>query len=113
MAKVIVTKRLLKDLLKVFKKNKTLEILEFFRTLEENPKKGKEIARVGKIVLKELKFESFRFYFITDGFSLKFLKDDELKDLVLKFVRMSKKSNQQKVINEIKEVLQKLGFEGF
>ena len=41
------------------------------------------------------------------------LKREELSDLMIKFVRMSDKKNQQKVIEEIKDVLRKIGEEGF
>jgi len=41
------------------------------------------------------------------------LKIDELKDLVLKFIRISKKKDQQKTIEEIKVLLKKLGYGAF
>ena len=113
MAKVEITNELKEEIYRIFGKTKTLEILNLFKTLEENPKKGKILTTVGKIVVKELKYETFRFYFITDGFKLKFLKPEELKDLVLKFIRYSKKKDQQKVIDEIKELLKKFGYEAF
>ncbi|MBT3463884.1 hypothetical protein HN451_02760, partial [archaeon] len=81
--------------------------------LENNPKKGKLIGTIGSIVIKEIKYQKYRLYFITDGYKVKFLKTNELNDLIIKFVRMSDKNNQQKVIEEIKEVLKKLGKEGF
>ena len=105
------TSDLLKQLKKTFGVTKSLEILNLFETLKENPKKGKEVGRVGNIVIKELKYESFRFYFLCDNFKIKFLKIDEIKDLIIKFVKMSKKNNQQEVIEEIKLLLKKLGFE--
>ena len=112
MVKIIVTKSLQKEIERIFKKE-SLIIYELIYSLRENPKKGRFIANVGSIVLKELKYESFRFYFITDGFKLKFLRDEELKDLVLKFIRMSKKNNQQEIIEEIKIILKKLGYGAF
>jgi hypothetical protein len=129
MAKVIITPSLEEDIHKKFKK-KSIEVFELFYTLRENPHKGKDIAAVGKILIKEIKYEKFRFYFITDGYKIKFLKADELKDLVIKFVRMSRtvvldhdqkstisdmsdKKDQQKTIEEIKTVLRSLGEEGF
>ena len=36
---------------------------------------------------------------------MKFLKSDELRDLLIKFVRMSDKDRQEEVISEIKSVL--------
>jgi hypothetical protein len=64
-------------------------------------------------VIKELRHESCRFYFITDGFKIKMLQDEELKDLLIKFVRMSDKKTQQKTIDEIKTILRAFGEEGF
>ncbi len=77
-------------------------------SIKENPKKGKLIGSVGNIIIKELRYKSYRFYFITDGFKLKFLKLNEVNDLLIKFVRMSDKKSQQKVIDEIKKVLRSI-----
>ena len=82
-------------------------------SLKENPKKGKFIGQVGRIAIKELRYKSYRFYFITDGFKLKLLSNAELENLLIKFVRMSDKKDQQKVINEIKDILRCFGGEGF
>lgn len=112
MARVIITKRLEEEINKKFKKE-SIEIFELIYSLKENPKKGKDIAHVGSILIKELRYKSFRFYFITDGHKLKFLKQEELSDLLIKFVRMSDKKSQQNVINDIKEVLKNLGEKGF
>ncbi len=112
MAKVIITNDLEKQINKVFKKE-SIEILSLLLTLEENPKKGKEVGVVGKIVVKELKYNKFRFNFITDMFKVKFLSVEELKDLLIKFVRMPEKKDQQKTIAEIKHILKNLGQEGF
>ncbi len=64
-------------------------------------------------MIKELKYKSFRFYFITDGHKLNVLDKKSLADLLIKFVRMSDKKSQQKAINEIKNILIKIGFNGF
>lgn len=113
MAKVIISASLVDEIKKKFSEQKGNEIIDLFETLEQNPKKGKELGAVGKFVIKELKFENFRFYFVTEGFKIKFLKSEELKDLVIKFVRMSNKNEQQKTIDEIKKVLRNLGGDGF
>jgi hypothetical protein len=113
MAKVIITERLYKDVSKKFSNAEANKIIDLLETLEENPAKGKELSIVGKLIIKELKYEKFRFYFITDGHKIKFLKTEELKDLIIKFVRMSEKKDQQKTIDEIKHVLRNLGEEGF
>ncbi len=112
MAKVIITKGLEKKINKKFKKE-SVKIFELMCSLKDRPKKGKTIGQVGKTAIKELKYKSFRFYFITDGYKIKTLKSSELKDLLIKFVRISKKKDQQKTINEIKHVLKSLGDEKF
>ena len=112
MAQVIITKELEKEINKKFKKE-SIKIFELMRSLKGNPKKGKEIGHVGSITIKELRYESFRFYFITDGYRLKLLKQEELSDLLIKFVRMSDKKTQQQTINEIKEILRSFGDRAF
>lgn len=112
MARVIITKRLEKEINKKFKKE-SIKIFELLYSLKENPNKGKYISQVGGIIIKEIKYESFRFYFIADGLKIKLLDPEELKDLLIKFVRMSDKNNQQKTINEIKSILKTFGGEGF
>jgi len=109
---VIITKRLEEEINKKFKEQ-SIKIFELMNSLRENPKKGKLLGQVGGILIKEIKYKSFRFYFITEGFKLKILSDEELQDLLVKFVRMSDKKSQQKTINEIKFILKTLGGEGF
>ena len=112
MAKVIISKNL-KD--KVFKKfnQESKKIFRCMRSLGESPKKGKIVGQVRGIVIKDLKYGKYRFYFITDGYKLKVLSVEELRALVIKFIRMSDKKSQHKVIDEIKIVLRKFGEEGF
>ncbi len=112
MARVEIVKSLDQEINKKFK-HKSVEILQYLKSLEENPHKGKLLTSVAGIVIKKLKYEGFRFYFIADGHKLKFLSKKELTDLLLMFVRMSDKKSQQKVIDEIREVLIKMGPDGF
>jgi hypothetical protein len=112
MARVIITKKLNEEINKKFKKN-SIEIFELIYSLKENPKKGKPVANIEGIVIKELKFEGFRFYFITNGYKIKFLEIQELNDILIKFVAMSDKKDQQEVIEKIKHILRMLGEEGF
>ena len=112
MAKVIITKRLEEEVNSKFK-GEAPEIFKLMKSLEESPKKGKPLGQIGGIVIKEIRHEPHRFYFITDGFKIKMLQEEELKDLIIRFVRMSDKKSQQKVIDEIKVILRKLGEEGF
>ncbi len=112
MAKVIIPLYLEEKINRKFK-GESVKIFELLYSLEENPHKGKPLGNIAGIVIKELKYKKFRFYFITDGHKLKFASKEELTDLLLKFVRMSDKKSQQKVINEIREILLKIGAGGF
>ena len=112
MAKVEIVDSLAKEIQKKFK-CESHKIIELLETLEQNPKKGKFLGNVAGLAIKELKYKSFRFYFIADGYKLKVLSEEQLTDLLLKFVRMSDKKDQQKTINEIREILIKIGPYGF
>src|SRR3989344_432325 len=112
MAKIEIIGSLTKEIQKKFK-GESNEIISLLRTLEQNPHKGKFLGQVGGIVIKELKYKSFRFYFIVDGHKLKIYSREELANLLIKIVRMSDKKSQQKTINEIKNILLKIGSRGF
>ncbi len=112
MAKVMISETLKDEILKKFREE-SKKIFKQMHSLEKNPKKGKLLGNVGGIIIKEIRYKKFRFYFITDGYKLKILDINELKDLFIKFVRMSDKKSQQKVINEIRGILRKFGKEGF
>ena len=113
MAQVIITKSFFKELKKRFGDSEAEKILDLLETLETNPKKGKYVGAIGSIVIKELKYKSYRFYYVTDRFKIKALSIENLKDLIIKVVRMSKKNDQQDVIDEIRRILKNLGREGF
>ena len=112
MAKVIISDSLVNEIQRNFK-GEAHRVVDLLESLEENPHKGKTLGNVGGIIIKEIRYKSFRFYFITDGFILKSMNKDDLEELLIKFVRMSDKKDQQKVINEIKNVLRKIGSGGF
>lgn len=112
MAKVEITESLLAEINKKFKQE-SIEVLEHLRSLESSPYKGKVLGAVGAIIIKELKYSGFRFYFITDGFKIKCLEEEKLVDLLLRFVRMSDKNHQQETINQIKHILRTMGAGGF
>ena len=112
MAKVEIVFSLLKEIEKKFR-GEAHKIIDLIESLEENPHKGKLVGNVGGIIIKELKYNAFRFYFVTDGFKIKMLGKEELSNLLIKFVRMSNKKEQQKTINEIKAVLRAIGEIGF
>ncbi len=111
MAKVEITKSLLEQINKKFKQE-SVEILEHLKSLESSPHKGKPLGTIGAILIKELKYSGFRFYFITDGFKIKCLEEEKLVDLLLRFVRMSDKNHQQETINVIKHILRTIGPSG-
>lgn len=113
MAKIEILRSLVLKIKKKFNRAEANKILDLINTLKDNPKKGKLIGNIGEIVIKEIKYKNFRFYFITEGYKLKFFSEEELTDLLLKFVRMSDKKHQQETINEIKIILQKIGPKGF
>jgi len=104
MAKVEIIDSLAKEIQKKFK-NESYKIIQLLRNLEENPKKGKLLGNVGGIVIEELRYKSFRFYFITDGHKLKVMDAEHITDLLIRFVKMSDKKGQQKTIEEIKRML--------
>ena len=112
MAKVEIIESLFNKILKKFKEE-SHKIIDLLETLENHPKKGKLLGNVGGIIIKEIKYKSFRFYFITDGHKLRCIGEEELTDLLLRFVRMSNKKEQQKIINEIKQILKTMGPSGF
>lgn len=112
MARVIITKKLEEDVNRKFKLE-SVEIFSLMLTLEKNPKKGNSVGVIGDMAIRELRYKKFRFYFLTDNYKIKFLSAEDLKDLIIKFVRMSEKKDQQKVIDEIKIILRNLGKEGF
>ena len=112
MAKVQIIRSLFEEIQKKFK-SESHKIIDLIESLENNPHKGKLLGSVGVIIIKEIKYKSFRFYFITDGYKLKFFDEQKLVDLLIRFVRMSDKKDQQETINEIKKILLNFGPEGF
>ncbi|MFH1771160.1 MAG: hypothetical protein ABH828_06425 [archaeon] len=107
MAKVEIVDSLYKEIDKKFKQE-SIEVLKHLKSLEKNPNKGKLLGNVAGTLIKELRYKSFRFYFIVDKYKLKLYSKNGLIDLLLRFVRMSNKKLQQKTIEEIREVLLKM-----
>ncbi len=112
MVKVEIINSLFEEIKKKFK-GESHKIIDLMESLEKNPRKGKLLGGVGGIVIKEIKYKSFRFYFVTDGYKLKFFNEEDLINMLIKFVRMSDKKSQQKTIDEIKDILRKFGKEKF
>ncbi len=108
MAIVVFANKLIKEIKKTFNRIEKEKVISLLRSLEQNPKKGKKVGVVGNTVIKELNYNKFRFYFIANRFKIKFLSVEELTHLLLKFIRMSDKKQQEKTIKEIKVVLREL-----
>ena len=112
MAKVTIAETLKDEILKKFKEESKI-IFRQMQSLGDNPHKGKPLGHVGGIVIKELRYKNFRFYFITDGYKLKIMDKSKLVDLLIRFVRMSDKKHQQQTIDEIRKILLNFGSIGF
>ena len=112
MAKGVIAEILKDEILKKFKEESRIIFRQMY-SLGDNPQKGKLLGSVGGIVIKEIRYKSFRFYFITDGHKLKFFNEQGLADMLIRFVRMSDKKDQQQTINEIRKILLKFGSKGF
>lgn len=112
MAQVTILETLKNEILREFKQESKI-IFRHMYSLAENPHKGKELGNIGGVVIKEIRYKNFRFYFITDGHKLKVMDKSNLVDLLIKFVRMSNKKDQQKTIDGIRKILLDLGVEGF
>ena len=108
MARVIITKDLKEKINKKFKKE-SIKVFELLYSLKDHPKKGKFLAKIGDILIKEQKYKKFRFYFLVDKSKIKLLDSNELVDLLIKFIAMSDKKEQQKTINQIKNFLKTFG----
>jgi hypothetical protein len=111
MAKVSILETLKDEILKKFKEESKIIFRQMY-SLEENPHKGKPLGHVAGIVIKELKYKKFRFYFITDGHEIRVMDKSKLVDLLIRFVRMSDKKDQQETIEEIRKILLRFGPEG-
>ena len=112
MAQVSIAESLKNEILNKFKEESKIIFRQMY-SLGDNPHKGKSLGQVGGIIIKEIKYKNFRFYFITDGYKLKVMDEANLIDLLIRFVRMSDKKDQQETIYEIKKVLSNFGPEGF
>ena len=112
MAKVEIVRSLFEEIQKKFK-GESHQVLDLIESLEKSPLKGKFLGNVGGMAIKEIRYKSFRFYFIAEGHKLKFFDGQSLADLLIRFVRMSDKKDQQQTIDEIKKILINFGSMGF
>lgn len=108
MVKVIIENSLVKKLEKKFNKKELKELKKLFLSLQENPFQGDILYAFGNFVLKEKKYKTFRFYFLHSK-KLLIIKDmNSLKEEIIRFIEMSKKNNQQRIINKLKEMMKKI-----
>ena len=107
MIRIVVLNSLRSEIDKLFKKE-SLKVVSLMESLKDNPNKGRVLGHAGSISIRELKYKSFRFYFILDGNKLILYNQEKISELLIEFIRMSKKNNQQKTIDEIKGVLEKI-----
>jgi len=112
MAKVEIVRSLFEEIQKKFK-GEAHKVIDLIESLESNPHKGKSLGSVGGMVIKEIRYKSLRFYFIANGYKLKFFDEQSLADMLIRFVRMSDKKDQQQTINEIRKILLNFGPKGF
>jgi len=105
---VRIDKSLVKKLEKRFNKKELKELKKVFLSLEENPYQGDLLYTFGNFVLKEKKYKTFRFYFLHSR-KILIIKDiEKLKDEIIRFIEMSKKNDQQRVIDKLKAMMNKL-----
>lgn len=99
---------LVKKLEKRFNKQELKELKKLFLSLQDNPYQGDLLYAFGKFVLKEKKYKTFRFYFLHSRKILVIKDIEKLKDEIIRFIDMSKKNNQQRIIDKLKEMMNKL-----
>jgi hypothetical protein len=98
----------LKELKKHTGKKKAKQlIMKLMKTVSSD---GKFIALVKNVLIKERKLKSFRFYFVMQQDRIEIMTRQEIKDRIIKFVALSKKNNQQEVIDKLKKDLIENGF---
>ncbi len=105
--KVTISKNLRNTIYKKFKKD-SAKVYSLISSLKENVHKGKYLGRVSNIIIKELKYKTYRLYFIIDEGKLMLFEKGELKELLIRFLEISKKNEQQQTIDKIKLILRKV-----
>ncbi|MBW2998785.1 hypothetical protein KY321_04555 [Candidatus Woesearchaeota archaeon] len=110
MIEIRISKFLLKDFKKYLSKPQQEDIINRINSFKDNFNQGKLITQIGLIQLKEIKLNKFRIYFLIDKNIIKVVKKEEVESII-KFISISTKKNQQKIINKIKENLRDFGFD--
>ncbi len=104
---VAITQDLNKELKKRLDKSTYYKVKDLFMSVKKDPYKGDVLHVLGNVILKELKYKTFRFYFLTSNNLVKFIATTNLENELIKFIRMSKKNDQQHVITDILDKLKK------
>lgn len=102
---VRIDKTLVKKLERRFNKKELKELKKIFLSLQENPYQGDLLYAFGNFVLKEKRYKTFRFYFLHSKKILLIKDVQKLKDEIIRFIEMSKKNDQQRVIDKLKEMM--------
>ena len=74
------------------------------------PTDGKHLALIKDVELKEKILKTFRFYFVQKRNKIKVMTEQELKKHIIKFIKISKKNDQSKVIEKLKKDLKENNF---
>lgn len=96
-----------KELKKNLSKKNAIDAVK--KLMKTTPNEGDIIASIGNILLKEKRLNTFRFYFVQLQEGVRFLSKEELKEFLIRFIGLSKKNNQQKIIDKLKKQLQEFG----
>lgn len=102
------SKSFLKELKKYSSKSEAMKLLT--KLAATTPSEGDFVALVANIAIREKRLKTFRYYFITTETKKHVITKEELSEFLIKFVALSKKNNQQNVIDKLKNDLQKFGF---
>ena len=94
------------------KKTSQTEAKEIVKILmKTKPTDGDYLALVKNVLIRERKLKTFRFYFVQQNDKVEIMTKEEISDRILKFVALSKKNNQQDIIDKLKKELLEFGFE--
>jgi hypothetical protein len=101
-----------KDFLKELKKHvtKAHAVTLVKKLAKTTPSDGDYVALIANVIIREKRDGTFRFYFIVQNNLKHVITKAELNDMLVKCVALSKKNNQQDVIDKLKADLQKFGF---
>ena len=102
------SKQFIKELKKHISKTEAKTLVK--KLAETTPSDGDFVALIANIVIRERRLKTFRFYFITDDTRKHVVTKEELKEFLIKFVALSKKNNQQEVIDKLRSDLKQFGF---